>query len=121
MRKKINYQRTKQNSNRQIRNNITPLPSPAILESYEEISPGFSKKLLELIEKEQSNNRELQKELIQNNKLTVRVAHISALTFSLFLLLLSFFILLFTKSYVGPAIVVGSWLVFLYIMNRERI
>ena len=117
MRKKINYQKNKPKNNKQPHSNTLSIPSPAILESYEEISPGFSKKLLELIEKEQNINKDLQQQSIQNNKSVRITAHISALIFSIFLLFLSLFMIIFTNSFIGPVIVICSWLAFLLLMN----
>lgn len=42
------------------------IPSPAILESYEEIAPGSTNKILELLEKEQKHRHSLELRKLRN-------------------------------------------------------
>jgi uncharacterized membrane protein len=109
MRKKINYQRR----NAKPSGISLSMPSPAILESYEEILPGFSKKLLQLIQSEQEMQRKQDTQLIQNRRLACRFAQVSALVFSMSLLTLCYLI----SSNFITLMLVGSWLAFLLIIN----
>ena len=61
--------------------------------------------------------KNFQQQSIQSNRLVIITAHISALIFSIFLLLLSFFMIKATNSFIGSVIVICSWLLFLLLMN----
>jgi len=69
------------------------LPSPAMLESFEEIHPGMVGELLQMVQKEQSHRHRLEKKIIQSQAYTKRIGQLlvfalaviiiySAITFS---------------------------------------
>ena len=97
-------------------NKVLSFPSPAILESYEEIYPGFTKELLELTKIEQEQKKDYHKNLIKTMSLTIRISQTLSFLFSIVILYLS---VNFFKSgtITAGAILFITWFVFLLILN----
>jgi uncharacterized membrane protein len=94
------------------------LPTPAMLESYEEISPGFTKELLELVKKEQENKRANENNYLKSLNTTVRFGQILAFVFSALVLLISFS-LFSGDNHKGATTIFVTWFVFLFLINKK--
>jgi uncharacterized membrane protein len=87
-----------------------------MLESYEEICPGFTKELMELTKAEQEQKSQNHKNLIKSMNTTLRFGQFLSFVFSIIILYVS--INLFNNSSVqGGAIIFITWFVFLLIIN----
>jgi uncharacterized membrane protein len=94
------------------------LPSPATLESYEEISPGFTKKLMELVSEEQEQRKNSNALYLKLGARAIMFGKFLAFVFSFAVLTVSF--CLFTKdNFGGAAIIFITWFVFLFLINRQ--
>jgi uncharacterized membrane protein len=112
----ISAKRNKVNNTNKNTNNTNKFPSPAMLESYEEICPGFTKELMELTKAEQEQKSQNHKNLIKSMNTTLRFGQFLSFVFSIIILYVS--INLFNNSSVqGGAIIFITWFVFLLIIN----
>ena len=72
------------------------LPSPAMLESYEEVAPGIVDKLVNLVEKEQKHRHDLEEKSIKYKIIAAQYKEVFEKTagalIGIFILLISFFI-----------------------------
>ena len=93
------------------------LPSPAILESYEELYPGFTKTLLELVKKEQNDRFITNKEMIKSAYLSKTSNQFTALFFTFCLLFGCIMITFFSKSTLVPMLIIISWFSLIYLIN----
>lgn len=97
-------------------NKFLSFPSPAILESYEEIYPGFTEKLLELTKIEQNQRESCNKNAIKSMNLTIRVSQILSFIFSIIVLYTS------VNFFKNGSVTIGAiffitWFLFLLILN----
>ena len=69
------------NTNRNT-NNYNKFPSPAMLESYEEICPGFTKELMELTKIEQEQKGQNHKNWMKSMNTTLRFGQFLSFIFS---------------------------------------
>ena len=118
MRKKnVNFGiRNKKNRITNTPNKFLSFPSPAILESYEEIYPGFTEKLLELTKIEQNQRENYNKNLIKSMNFTIRISQVLSFIFSILVLYTS--VNFFKNGLVSlGAVLFITWFLFLLILN----
>ncbi len=112
----INTKRNKVTNSNRNNNNYNKFPSPAMLESYEEICPGFTKELMELTKVEQEQKSQNHKAWIKSMNTTLRFGQFLSFVFSIIILYVS--INLFNDNLVETgAIIFITWFVFLLIIN----
>ncbi|WPX96287.1 DUF2335 domain-containing protein [Candidatus Bandiella euplotis] len=94
------------------------LPSPAMLESYEEISPGFTERLLELTKQKQEQQKNWEDNYLKSMNMTMRIGQILAFLFSIVVLIIStrFF---YEQQFGSGAVLFITWFVFFFLMNRK--
>ena len=92
------------------------LPSPSILESYEEIYPGFTKELINLVKIEQKQKYEYHKAMQKSINITQRFGQL--LTFILCIIVLCISVNLLKIGQLKAAyITLITWFTFLIILN----
>ncbi|WHA04311.1 DUF2335 domain-containing protein [Candidatus Bandiella numerosa] len=117
----INTKRNKiTNNNRYAHKNTNnynnKFPSPAILESYEEIYPGFTKELMELTKMEQGQKVQNHENWVKSINATLRFGQFLSFVFSVIVLYVS--LNSFNNGSVKTgAIIFITWFVFLLIVN----
>jgi uncharacterized membrane protein len=112
----INTKRNKVTNTNRNTNNNNKFPSPAMLESYEEICPGFTKELMELTKIEQEQKGRNHKNWMKSMNTTLRFGQFLSFIFSIIILYVS--INLFNNNSIkSGAIIFITWFVFLLIVN----
>jgi uncharacterized membrane protein len=118
----INTKRNKITSNNRYTNkntnnyNNNKFPSPAILESYEEIYPGFTKELMELTKMEQGQKVQNHESWVKSINATLRFGQFLSFVFSTIVLYVS--LNSFNNGSIETgAIIFITWFVFLFILN----
>ena len=97
-------------------NNSILFPSPAILESYEELYPGFTKELLNLTKIEQEQKEKHYKDVQRSINITQRSGQFFSFVFSLIILYTS--INLFESGLAKAASTLFiTWFIFLLFLN----
>ena len=120
MRKKnINYVRKDYKTTHNNEKSSISLPTPAMLESYEEIYPGFTEKLLDLVKNEQEQRRNDEHNYIKSVNLTVQVGQILAFLFSALVLAVSVALFITQDHYAAGTTIFITWFTFLFLMNKK--
>lgn len=92
------------------------LPSPSILESYEEIYPGFTEELINLVKADQKQKHEYYKEVQKSINTTQRFGQL--LSFLLYAIVLYMSVTLLKTGQLKAAyITLITWFTFLIIIN----
>lgn len=119
MRKKnINYVRKDYKTTHNNEKSSISLPTPAMLESYEEIYPGFTEKLLNLVKDEQEQRRNDENNYIKSVNSIARFAQILAFLFSA-LVLAGSSNLFIQDRYAAGATLFITWFIFLFLINKK--
>lgn len=122
MRKKnVNFKinaRKSQITNINRNNSCYKFPSPAILESYEEVYPGFTKELIELTKIEQEQKNTNHKNLIKSMGITLRFGQITSFIFSV-IILRSSISLYNDNAMIMGAIIFITWFSLLIVLNTK--
>ena len=98
------------------RENPSILPSPAILESYEEVSPGIVDKLVEMVEKEQRYRQRLEDRRIGAARFSFAFGQFLSFVFGIATLAATLMLVNDGRSYMAAVVCVSAF-AFLYVMS----
>lgn len=91
------------------RANPSILPSPAILESYEEISPGMVDKLVEMVEKEQKHRHRLEERKLRANKSIFIVGQFLSLLLAIAVLVATLMLVNNNNPYIAIVVAISGF------------
>lgn len=98
--------------------NKTLFPSPSMLESYEEVFPGFTKELMELVKKEQEQRTGWTHNYFKLVNSSIKFGQFLAFLFSVIILIVSLY-LFKNNSYITGLTLFITWFIFLFLMNSK--
>ena len=114
--KNTNYSQKKHNVTNYQNKTTASLPSPAMLESYEEVFPGFTKELMEFIKKEQEQTKEWKNNYLKSVNKIVKFGQFLAFLFSVMVLIVSVYLFKNNSSNLALTLFI-AWLIFLVLIN----
>ena len=116
--KNINYNEKNYKTDNHQKKLFTLFPSPSILESYEEIFPGFTKELIDLVKKEQEERKNWTNHYFKLVNSSIKFGQFLAFLFSIIVLIASLY-LFKNKSGGIASILFITWFTFLFLINAK--
>ena len=116
--KNTNYNEKNHKTNNHQKKFSTLFPPPSMLESYEEIFPGFTKELKGLVKREQEERRAWINNYFKLVNSSIKFGQFLAFLFSIIILIASLYLLKNNNASIASMLFI-TWFIFLFLMNAK--